>query len=384
MNKQTLGWWRLIPVLLVTVACSKNEMKGIMEVTFEVEAPGLGTNDVVYITGNHQVLGDWEPYEVPLYRREGDLWSRTLAIPYGARLEYKFTLGGWISEGLDEEGHPLPNFHVAATRSQTVRHRITRWASDGPPAASITGRAEFHRNVAGEGLLPRDVVVWLPPGYADSEERYPVLYMHDGQNTMDPTTSFLGTDWGIDETATRLIDEGRMRPVIVVGMYNTPQRMEDYGSGEQGAAYQRFVVDVVKPMIDQTYRTKPGRDDTAVMGSSMGGLVSFLLAWNHADVFKQAACLSPAFFPETVKLVRDAAAAPEGMRVYMDNGTEGLEQKIQAYCDDMLAALPEKGFVQGANFDWFLDQGAEHNEQAWAARLERPLLFLFGTAADTP
>ena len=384
MNKQTLGWWRLIPVLLATVACSKNEMKGIMEVTFEVEAPGLGTNDVVYITGNHQVLGDWEPYEVPLYRREGDLWSRTLAIPYGARLEYKFTLGGWISEGLDEEGHPLPNFHVAATRSQTVRHRITRWASDGPPAASITGRAEFHRNVAGEGLLPRDVVVWLPPGYADSEERYPVLYMHDGQNTMDPTTSFLGTDWGIDETATRLIGEGRMRPVIVVGMYNTPQRMEDYGSGEQGAAYQRFVVDVVKPLIDQTYRTKPGRDDTSVMGSSMGGLVSFLLAWNHADVFKQAACLSPAFFPETVKLVRDAAAAPEGMRVYMDNGTEGLEQKIQAYCDDMLAALPEKGFVQGANFDWFLDQGAEHNEQAWAARLERPLLFLFGTAADTP
>jgi predicted alpha/beta superfamily hydrolase len=384
MNKQTLGWWRLIPVLLATAACSKNEMKGIMEVTFEVEAPGLGTNDVVYITGNHQALGDWEPYEVPLYRREGDLWSRTLAFPYGARLEYKFTLGGWISEGLDEEGHPLPNFTVAATRSQSVRHRISRWASDGPPAASITGRAEFHRNVAGQGLLPRDVVVWLPPGYADSEERYPVLYMHDGQNTMDPTTSFLGTDWGVDEAATRLIGEGRMHPVIIVGMYNTPQRMEDYGSGEQGAAYQRFVVDVVKPLIDQTYRTKPGRDDTAVMGSSMGGLVSFLLAWNHAEVFKQAACLSPAFFPESVKLVREAAAAPDGMRVYMDNGTEGLEQKIQAYCDDMLAALPEKGFVQGANFDWFLDQGAEHNEKAWAARLDRPLLFLFGTATDTP
>lgn len=355
-----------------------------MDVTFEVEAPGLATNDVVYISGNHWVLGDWEPYDISLKRGEGDVWSRTVAVPYGARLEYKFTLGSWSTEAMSEDGHPLPNFQLAATRSQTVRHRIFRWASNTQPSAAITGQSAFHRAVAGEGLLPRDIVVWLPPGYSEGEERYPVLYMHDGQNAMDPTTSFLGTDWGIDETATRLIGEGRMRPVIIVGLYNTPQRMEDYGSGEQGAAYQRFVADVVKPLIDRTYRTKPGRDDTAVMGSSMGGLVSFLLAWNHADIFKQAACLSPAFFPETVKLVREAASAPEGMRVYMDNGTEGIEQKIKAYCDDMIAALPEKGFIQGANFDWFLDQGAEHNEKAWAARLERPLLFLFGTAADTP
>lgn len=384
MKNRILCWLLFIPVVLAASACSKNEMKGLMEVTFEVEAPGLATNDVVYISGNHWVLGDWEPYDISLKRGEGDLWSRTVAVPYGARLEYKFTLGSWSTEALSEDGHPLPNFQLAATRSQTARHRITRWASSGPPPATISGRAEFHRNVAGEGLLPRDIVVWLPPGYADSDERYPVLYMHDGQNVLDPTTSFLGTDWGVDETATRLIGEGKIRPLIVVGMYNTQQRMEDYGSGEQGVAYQRFVVDVVKPLIDRTYRTKPGRDDTAVMGSSMGGLVSFLLAWNHADVFKQAACLSPAFFPEAVKLVRDAASAPDGMRVYMDNGTEGIEQKIQAYCDDMLSALPEKGFVQGANVDWFLDQGAEHNEKAWATRLDRPLLFLFGTSTDTP
>jgi predicted alpha/beta superfamily hydrolase len=354
-----------------------------MEVTFEVEAPGLASNAVVFVSGNHRLLGDWEPYEVPLNRTEGDVWSRTLAIPYGARLEYKFTLGSWTTEAIDDAGRPLPNFHVAATRSQTVRHTITRWASDAPPAASITGRSEFHRNVAGDGLLPRDMVVWLPPGYAESNDRYPVLYMHDGQNVLDPMTSFLGVDWGVDETATRLIGEGRLRPFIVVGIYNTSQRMEDYGSGDQGLAYQRFVVDTVKPLIDRTYRTKPGPDDTATMGSSMGGLVSFLLAWNHPEVFRQAACLSPAFFPETVKVVRDAVAAPSGIRLYIDNGTEGIEQKIQAYCDDMLATLPEKGFIQGANLDWFLAKGAEHNEKAWASRLERPLLFLFGASPDT-
>lgn len=373
-------------VAVLAMGCSRNEMNGLMDVTFEVEAPGVPDGSLVFISGNHPVLGDWEPYEVPLERGEGDLWIRTLAVPYGARLEYKFTLGSWNTEAQDEQGRSLPNFTLAATRSKTVRHRITRWASATPEAKApqVTGEAVMHRAVQGPGLLPRDIIVWLPPGYRDSDTRYPVLYMHDGQNIVDPTTSFLGVDWGVDEAATRLIGEGAVRPFIVVGMYNTPQRMDDYGTGEQGAAYRRFVVEVVKPMIDATYRTRTGPEDTAVMGSSMGGLVSFLLAWHYPDVFHHAGCLSPAFFPEAVKLVRDAEAVPAAMRIYMDNGTEGLEQKIQAYCDDMLAALAAKGITAGPRFDWFLDQGAEHNEPAWAARLDRPLRFLFGTAPAAP
>ncbi len=374
----------VIPLLILSVGCSQNVRKGLVDITIEVEAPGLGSNEIVYVSGNHEALGNWEPYEVSLKRTGADTWSRSLVIPYGARLEYKFTLGSWTTEALDDEGHSLPNFHLAATRSQVVHHRIERWASDRPPEPRITGRAEFHRALEGDGIPPRDVVVWLPPGYEESDARYPVLYMHDGQNVFDPGTSFLGIDWGADEAATRLIKDGLMQPVIIVGMYNTPLRMDDYGIGKQGKDYQHFVVNVVKPLIDRTYRTRPEREYTATMGSSMGGLISFLLAWNHPDVFRQAACLSPAFFPEAVSLVRDAPAAPAGMRIYMDNGTEGLEQKIQAYCDDMMQALPAKGFVQGVNFDWYLDQGAEHNEQAWAKRLDRPLLFLFGVNSESP
>jgi pimeloyl-ACP methyl ester carboxylesterase len=349
-----------------------------MEITIEVESPDLDPAATVYVVGNHPALGDWEPGAAPLTRVKDGLWSRTITLPYGTRVEYKITLGSWTTEALDEQGHPFPNFTLAATRSRTLHYKITNWQKKNSDKTIITGLAKFHRDVGGEGVLPRDIVVWLPPGYIESNESYPVLYVHDGQNIFDPTTSFLGVDWGIDETASRLIEKKKIKPIIIVGIYNTSERSEDYGFGDKGKAYQSYVVNTVKPLIDTHYRTRPGREDTATMGSSMGGLVSFLLAWNHPEVFRQAACLSPAFFPEVVDMVRVADKAPAGMRLYMDNGTEGMDKRIQVFCDDMLDVLPGRGFVREDNFMWYLDQGAEHNEQAWSRRVHRPLLFMFG------
>ena len=362
----------------MVAGCSRNEMKGLMDITFRVDAPGLDEGDVIYVVGNIPELGNWQPAAIPLTRVKDDRWEVHTAIPYASRIEYKFTLGNWGTEALNDDGSMPDNFHAVTTRSTTYKHTVNRWRNDPQPVGGITGEVHYHRQLAGPGILPRDVIVWLPPGYDEGLDRYPVLYMHDGQNIADPATSFIGVDWQVDETAQRLILEGRMDPVIVVGIYNSPQRMDDYGAGEQGRAYRYFVVDVVKPLIDATYRTRPDREATATMGSSMGGLVAFLLAWHHPETFRQAACLSPAFFPEVVAEVRQATAAPAGLRIYMDNGTEGLEEKIQGFCDDMMAALPEKGFREGENFMWVLDDGAEHNEAAWAARLDQPLLFLFG------
>ncbi|HMP91094.1 MAG TPA: alpha/beta hydrolase-fold protein [Kiritimatiellia bacterium] len=366
----------------VLSGCSRNEMKGIMDITFQVEAPGLAENATVYITGNHYMIGDWEPGVMPLTRKGDDVWELKLSIPYGERLQYKFTQGDWHTEALDDNGQTPPNHTLAATRSYIVRHKITRWKSDIPSVGNVTGDVRFHRAIGNEQISPRDIIVWLPPNYSESDDTYPVLYAHDGQNLFDPMTSYIGIDWNIDETADRLIREGLMKPVIVVGIYNSPRRMDEYGFGETGAAYRDYVINTVKPLIDATYRTLPDRNNTATMGSSMGGLVSFLLAWNHPEVFRQAACLSPAFFPEVVDMVRVADAAPSGMRVYMDNGTEGMEQRIQFFCDDMMDVLPGKGFTSGDNFEWLLDRGAEHNEQAWAVRVHRPLLFMFGTGAS--
>jgi predicted alpha/beta superfamily hydrolase len=370
---------------VAVMSCSRDEMRGNVTITFEVEAPGLEKNDVVYIVGDRPELGEWIPYRVPLMWKSGTgTWEARLSFPYGTRFEYKFTLGEWEREALSDDGSVPPNYTMAATRSHKAPHTINRWRAPVAAESRVTGELIHYAGIAGEGILPREVVVWLPPGYHESEERYPVLYMHDGQNVFDPAASYTGIDWGVDETADRLIRDGSLRPVIVVGIYNSPQREDDYGTGDTGAAYRRFVVEVVKPLVDGAYRTRPDREHTATMGSSMGGLVSFLLAWHYPDIFRQAACLSPAFFPESVAPVRAAAALPAGWRLYMDNGTVGLEEKLQVFCDDMKAALAAHGFTDSPDFAWFLDEGAEHNEAAWAARVERPLRFMFGLESSAP
>src|SRR6185503_14814690 len=155
---------------------------------------------------------------------------------------------------------------------------------------------------------------WLPPGYAANRAaRYPVLYMHDGQNVFDPGTSFGGVDWGVDETMTRLIREGKVRPAIVVAIWNTAKRYQEYmpqkplagttshstgfGSTIQNSEiisdnYLRFLVTELKPFIDRTYRTKTGRADTFTMGASMGGLIAAYAMTEYPEVFGGAGCVS--------------------------------------------------------------------------------------------
>ncbi|MBI3195653.1 MAG: histidine kinase, partial [Ignavibacteriae bacterium] len=134
----------------------------------------------------------------------------------------------------------------------------------------------------------------------------------------------------------------------------------------------------LKPMIDNEYRTLSDRENTGVMGSSMGGLASFLLVWNYPEVFSMAGCLSPAFPEETIDETEQYIGHEKNIRLYIDNGGVGLEKELQIGCDLMLPVLRKKGFVDGKNLEWFLDEKAEHNERAWAARLWRPLMFMFG------
>jgi predicted alpha/beta superfamily hydrolase len=157
------------------------------------------------------------------------------------------------------------------------------------------------------GELPRHVDVWLPPGYErERRRRYPVLYMHDGQNLFDPQLSYTRVDWGVDEALTRLIREGKVRPAIVVAVWNTPLRVPEYmpqravAAGGAAAlagferqfdsppladAYLEFLVAELKPFVDAGYRTLRGRDDTFIMGSSMGGLISLYAAAEYPQVF---------------------------------------------------------------------------------------------------
>lgn len=363
---------------------SPADASSLVEVELRLESDSVPEGSRVFVAGNEPDLGNWSPDAVAMTPTPDGAWTRSLTVRTGNTLEYKYTLGSWITEALNEKGRVPGNHAVEIQGATSIVTRVKAWNNDGKmPESGVTGTAKYHRNVQGEGLLERDIAVWLPPGYeTDATKRYPVIYAHDGQNLFDPATSFLGVDWGLDEVATELIERGAMDPVIIVGMYNTLDRTDEYMNSEKGQAYMKFVTGTVKPMIDKTYRTLPDRDHTSTLGSSAGGLIAFLLAWTRPEVFGQAACLSPAFLYGTnhaVRLVNEGPTPAQPPRFYIDNGGRDIEVRLQPGCEQMLEALDRAGYGKGEDYAWFHDPEAGHNEAAWGRRAEQPLTFLYGT-----
>lgn len=239
---------------------------------------------------------------------------------------------------------------------------------DPGPAA---GALHVHRALEADGILPRDVIVWTPAGYeTDGERRYPVVYMHDAQMLFDASTTWNGQEWGVDEAVDRLVREGAIEPVIVVGLANTETRTEDYSPGARGEAYMRFLVGTVKPMVDATYRTKPGKAHTLTGGSSMGGLIACMLGWAHPEVFGAAMCFSPAFrveeYPDWSSFFTGSGGSKRDTFFWVYNGGIELERKLQPGVDHMLAWWESQGYVRGEDFEFVSDPEAGHNEAAWA------------------
>ncbi len=241
------------------------------------------------------------------------------------------------------------------------------------------------------GLQPRDVYVYLPPGYTyphDRETHYPVVYMHDGQNCWDdPTEPFGHGGWSINLTADKLINSGEVEPFIAVGIANTPDRLKEYGPGSDILSadtnpYLQFIAKTLKPLIDKKYRTLPGPEHTALMGSSMGGAISFQGALLMPDVFGSAACLSTALMFKDAsergysELVESCGKQP--VRLYLDSGTGGRHQDGAPATRAMVELLKQTGWKLDDDLEHFEDEGADHNERAWRARVDRPLRFLFG------
>jgi len=304
-------------------------------------------------------------------------------VEAGTRIEYKFTKGSWETEAQFEPGI-IPENCVAIIKSDTtLTHVIKAWNSGQKRAAhgQVTGKLDYYRAMKGEGILPRDVIVWIPPGYGeDTTRRYPVLYMHDGQNIIDPATSSFGYDWQVDERADSLIRAGIIEPMIVVGMYCTDNRGPEYSYGMEAKAYVDFIINVVKPKVDSLYRTKPDRANTAVAGSSMGGLISLVILWSHPEIFSKAGCFSPAFKIgnlDFAEVVEKSTAPKEDCLIYIDNGGVGLDAQLQPGVDEMLRVLKEKGFVVNKNLFLVKDENAEHNERAWANRISNPLKLFY-------
>ncbi len=352
-------------------------------INFRVLPQAMPDTAKVYIVGNHARLGNWQPDAIALTQQSDGSWSGAFLFKPNEKLEYKFTRGSWDNEAVSAEGDVPGNSFLEVKNDTTIVVAIANWKDlRHKVEGQITGTVKYHRNMRGEGIRPRDVIVWLPPSYEATRKRYPVLYMHDGQNIFDPRTAFMGVDWQVDEVADSLMRAGSMQEIIIVGVSNSSDRREDYSYTDKGRAYMKFLAATLKPFIDANYRTRPEREHTATMGSSMGGLISFLLVWHHPETFSQAGCLSPAFIApydeEAVRAVEHYAGADKKIRLYMDNGGVALDSVLQSGCDAMLRALEQKGFTRGKNLEWFHDKNAEHNERAWARRVWRPLVFMFG------
>jgi enterochelin esterase-like enzyme len=373
----------VLTFLLASAIVAQAQQPKSVEVNFELYAPSLPDNSTVFIVGSEPQLGNWNPAKVAMQNTGEHTWQIKLQFPANTQLEYKYTLGSWDREGTDAKGFPLQNFSATITGQTILKDTIEHWLEKKTRQfkGGITGNVKYHKNLKAKGLLDRDVIVWLPDGYeANKSKKYPVLYMHDGQNIVDPATSSFGTDWQLDETADSLIKAGAIEPVIIVGIYNTSDRSDEYTPGQKGTAYMDFVVNTVKPFVDKQYRTKPGRKHTAVGGSSAGGIMAFMLAWEHPEVFSKAICMSPAFKIQHIDYVDDVlnyTGKKKKLYFYIDNGGIGLEEKLQPGIDEMLQALKAKGYKEHKDFVWVKAPQAEHNEAAWARRMPGALKLIF-------
>ena len=261
--------------------------------------------------------------------------------------------------------------------------------------ATVTGDLRHHAAVASRHLSEkRDVWVYLPPGYASGSTRYPVLYMHDGNNLFDADRAFMGREWQVDETAERMIRTGEIPPLIIVGVGNTPARMDEYTwvaseldgkpAGGKGAQYARFLVDELKPMIDKTYRTLSDRENTGVMGSSLGGLMSLYLARHHGEVFGKIGAMSPSVWWKDRAVLDEVAFMRPDHRVWLDFGTrEGGGEEKEALrhltnARDLSQRFVARGYRHHENLAFMEDPGAGHDEGAWSRRMPNALRFLFG------
>jgi predicted alpha/beta superfamily hydrolase len=275
----------------------------------------------------------------------------------------------------------------ALARSEELEDESVAVAN--PPEHSLTGDFRRHPRFRSR-FLPSEhtLMVYRPPGYRDDRtRRFPVFYLHDGQNVFDRATSATGQEWSVDETAQRLIESGAIEPVIIVGIYNagerrideyTPTRDSRKNMGGAADGYARMLVQEVKPFIDRRYRTLRSAANTGLGGSSLGGLLTMHLGLRYPTVFNRLAALSPSVWWDDRAIVREvnALTAKPPLRIWLDSGTsEGEDVTRDARM--LRDALVRKGWVIGQDLAYLEAEGGGHNERSWATRVEGVLRFLF-------
>ena len=343
------------------------------ELRFTVVAPGLSPDSTVCVAGSPRAWGPWRPDGMPLHYRGDGVWEGVAALPTQT-LEYKFTLGTWANEALDARGLKRPNSVLDLSGDTVVVDTVRGWSdaqTEHHIVGQITGRLDTLGTRTGPGLLAREVWVWVPPQTEPPTRIGRILLMHDGQNVVDPHTANFGVDWGVDECLDTLVRNGTLPRTLLVTVACTAERGDDYGPGPQGRRYVDWLVSDLLPEVRDRYAVASSAPVT-VAGASMGGLISFVAAERHPDVFASAICMSPAFayagfsYPDTL---RGRSWLGHAVPLWIDNGTVGLEEQLQPGVDAMGALLD--GLDQPHTVRIY--RGARHFEPDWGARMDEAL-----------
>lgn len=300
-------------------------------------------------------------------------------------LEFKITRGSWDTVECTRDGRSVNNRVLRFNAAQELPIvEVGGWCDLCPESVhwkrqhSVVGDLRVIKDVFSPQLGNiRDVLVWLPPGYETSNERYPVVYMHDGQNLFDDVTAF-DREWGVDEVSTELSRLGFQH--IVVGIPNIGVgRIHEYSpwvddfrrSRGYGERYMRFILQTVKPFVDRQYRTKPEREFTAICGSSLGGLISLYAGITRSDIFSFAACLSPTMNVAGGRILKLAQSFHGDVRFWLDYGERefGGNKELSNQMIESVRECAEFLSRNGAPVRCVFDPEGEHNETSWRRRL---------------
>jgi predicted alpha/beta superfamily hydrolase len=298
----------------------------------------------------------------------------------------------------------LISFFVACTSSDQNSTQQTEPLKGFP--LGMTGTIIQHDSIPTQFVETRPVTVWLPPSYDDNRNQdYPVLYFMDGQNVFNPKTSYTGVDWALDEWADSLITAGQMEEVIIVGVWNSPKRFLEYMPEKSVDYFSKdemewikknseisverpisddflsYLTEDILPFINQEYRTKTGRENTLIGGSSMGGLISLYALTEYPDVFGTALCVSthwPAAQGVSLRYFEDNLPEPGSHKVYFDYGTETLDAEYEPYQVQMDSVMKARGYSENEDWITLKFEGHKHSESDWRQRGDSFLLFGLG------
>jgi predicted alpha/beta superfamily hydrolase len=369
------------------------------QLTIRLRPPaGTPPHAAVFVAGS---FNGWNPAD-SLYRLAVEDGHYVLTLPEDVRgpVEFKFTLGSWEAVELDSAGAGVENrrFVVPEAGTATYEAAVGRWQQPGsvPRRPSTAGPTVSVLDTA--FAIPqlgrtRKVWIYLPPDYAASDKRYPVLYMHDGQNVFDDSTSFAG-EWGVDEALDSLHAAGDHGAIVVAVDNGAQRRLDEYSPwrnarmsmGGEGDGYVDFLANTLKPYIDRHYRTRPGREDTGVAGSSMGGMISLYAALKHPNVFGRAGVFSPAFwFAGDSAYAHARAARPpaDGTRFYfVTGGREGERPEVYvSHHQRMVETLDAAGFRAGTHVQALIREDGTHSEGFWRREFPAAYRWLFPQTA---